>query len=172
MLELAAQAAPQARLFLPDEDWGQRFDLIYCVAVLAHVDDELLMRILSEWSTRLAPGGRILIFEQVGPHTSRGAGYVRRAAHDYLAAFTAAGYELQDAWRLSFDAHRWFERHVAKLLYTHWYDAETDTQRRLQANQSRLFRGLSRLSVMLSRNRLKRDLGDYGNALMLFGKGG
>ncbi len=172
MLRQSAEKVPGATLHLAAEDWGGDFDLIYCLAVLAHVDDQLLGDILRSWHGRLRPGGRVLIFEQVGAFPTRGPTYVRRTAAEYLQAFQAQGFEPESARRISFDVHRWFERFIAKPMYARCYAGENDTTRRLAANRSAMFRTLSRLAVALSPFPLRRNLQGFGNAVMVFRKKG
>ena len=172
MLALARKACPEAAFFLPFEDFGGDYDLIYVVAVFAHVTDDDLTGIIENLVERLGSDGRLILFEQVAPYPVQGAGYNRRTVDGYRQLFAYHDLELEQAVLCRFRFHQWFERHVAKRVYAMMRGCDSDAERRLKANRSGLFRLLSRFFVALSVRREWPPGSGFGNAWMVFRRRG
>ncbi len=171
MLEIARARCPKAHFHLSGAGVpsGMRFDLIYSIAVLAHVlDEELLRQLACSIGSALERDGLFVLFEQTGA-PSAGDTWRRRSAHSYVSLMESCGLELVGRQLVAFPAHRIFERTVASWYYR-LLPGEDDRQSRcLQANRSGMFRTMSSLALALDRRALWPDDGARsGNSFQVY----
>lgn len=151
MLQRARNALPTARFFTQLTEITEKADLIYCIAVLAHIlDDSILGNVLDEMSQKVNPGGRVILFEQTAPCFQGDSRYRRRPFSFYIKEMERRGLSLESNRLFYYGAHVFFERRIAKLWYRFIAKGVTDYDRRLHANQSPLFRLLSRFFTFIS----------------------
>ena len=129
---------------------GMRFDFFSAVTVFAHISDHNLPALLAEMRESLEPNASGLVFEQKAPLRHEGSQFVRRSVTDYCKIFAASDFAVSGVKILDWSVHRVFERTVAKFIYRHLCGRGVEYERRITANRSRLFRGLSRLCLRLS----------------------
>jgi len=65
------------------------FDVVVCVAVLAHISDDVIEGELAFWRSVLASDGTVLVFEQVADQQSGGATWTRRIPDSYRSLLRA-----------------------------------------------------------------------------------
>ena len=127
-----------------------QFDLIYTVAVLAHVNDDVVDGILSNFHDHLTLNGHIILCEQVGKRRTEGTTYTRRTVEEYEKIARQHHLIVEKQYLIDFWMHRRvFERHIAKWFYKQ-IEGESETAKRLRANGLPIFRILSKIFVVLS----------------------
>jgi len=148
-----------------------KFDLIYSIAVLAHIPNDLLKPILITIEKHLDNKGRYIIFEQVAPFYYSGNNFHRRTINDYKYLFVESGFNIESVKLFSFTCHRFFEHRIAKLYYKHFCKSEIDVERRVEANNHFLFRLLSAFFLFFDINPIKnRTEKGWGNVLIILNK--
>lgn len=172
MIERARRNCPHAHLQVSSTrlDMAERFDVVYTVAVLAHVvDDCALVGLLRDVRERLLPGGRLAVFEQTAPRDCRGETWCRRASSTYVRLAEECGLAVESSVLVAFPAHRWFERVVAPAYCRLLTRGGDRAARQIAANSSRLFRALSTVALSLSGTGLMPDDGKReGNTFFVF----
>lgn len=150
---------------------ARRFDFVCAVTVLAHIPDGDLPVVLAELGGVLEPDAGGLLFEQIAPSRHDGRQFVRRSISDYCGILGASGFTVDDVKVLDWPVHRLFERSIAKIFYRYLCGRGVEHERRIAANRSRLFRGLSRLCLFLSRGGVSEYSGPcWGYGMFRFRK--
>ena len=175
MIAIASYKIPGLNLFkaangIPDNIANAPFNLIYSIAVFAHIDDDsLLNSIFESFKHNLLPGGKLIIFEQVAPVSYRGKSFIRRTIKDYEDLIIKYGFKVQNHTLISFDCHRYFERYLAKIYYKYFCKGNSDHEKRIHANSQILFRLMSMFFLMFDTNPLKQHINSgWGNVFMVF----
>jgi len=157
--DISGTMLPQARARCPDVLFVSsvkeipsdvRFDFFYAVTVFAHVSDEVLSGLLGELWEVLEPEATGMIFEQIAPSRYGRNQFVRRSVSDYCGILAASDFVVDSVKVLDWPVHRLFERSIAKFFYRYLCGRGSEYERRIAANRNPLFRGLSRLSLLLS----------------------
>lgn len=148
------------------------FDLIYIFAVLAHVNDNIVLdKMIKIMSESIMPGGKLVIFEQVAPESYSGTTFIRRTIDDYEQLFVKNGFKLTEKVLISFNFHRFFERHIAKNIYKYFVRGNNEEEKRVNANKHFFFRFLSRSFIFFDIKPLKTNpASGWGNVFMVFEK--
>jgi SAM-dependent methyltransferase len=144
-------------------------DFAFSVTTLAHIPDTELpevFRVLAGW---IRASGGLLLFEQTASTRTDGRMHSRRLADEYEAQASAAGFALE---RRTLFHYRFFDRFITQR-FAPWYlrrvcDGKTAEDRWAQANQSWLFRFISRLAIVLSGNPLHEGASGYGYTMLVF----
>lgn len=147
----------------------EKFDLIYSVAVFAHVDDQDVMKLFQNLNNHINKDGYIIICEQVGKkQMTDGRTYVRREGESYIHALEKSGFTIEDQYLIDFWLHRMlFERKIAKRFYKNM-PAESEHDKRIMANKKRSFRLFSWLFTRLSVKHVFRKIdGRWGYAVII-----
>ena len=174
MLRSAQRRVPEAHF---TDSWERqpitKYDVVYCIAVLAHITREAeLRRALADIEAVLADGAVFIAFEQTGP-VERGGGdapWIRRTLATYEELGSESGLKLTRCVFLRYRVHRIYERHFLPVLIR-FVKGRHAEERALRANNKALLLWLSRLAVKLSGDPLSGDPGrDEGNTLMFFEK--
>lgn len=152
---------------IPDES---HYDLIYSVAVLAHIEDNVCRDIMNSFAEHISDGGRIILCEQVGKIPSGGKTYVRRTVDEYIDLVQRAGLCVEKQYLIDFWAHRiFFERRIAKRIYKHM-KAVNDFDRRIEANTHVGFRLLSAFFTFISKPHIFQDGKGWGYVFLVIKK--
>jgi hypothetical protein len=183
MLDQAIVRSPNARFMLfPSENQEGflrqpglvgAFDLVYSIAVFAHIlNDADVAGLFCGLAETLSAGGKLVIFEQTGPRRVAGSSFCRRLSSDYKRIAESCGLVIQSSALIMFPAHVIFERRIAPKFYAYCADSgENDFLARVRANHNRLFRWLSRMAILLSPKSVWPDTGKlWGNSLIVFQK--
>jgi ubiquinone/menaquinone biosynthesis C-methylase UbiE len=174
MLSAAHKKSPKALLYksldkVPAE--ASSLDMVYAISVLAHMSDDDINETSAQVLQTLRHSGSWVMFEQIAPFNYANGQFVRRTIPEYVALATQAGFSKTSIHVVDFLAHRWFERHIAKIYYRFLCRARTDHDRRLAANRQPLFHLLSKLFLMLSSNPLQQPAANsWGYAFFHFKK--
>ena len=167
MLDLAAQRC--SRYSNVDFEYsetgiqnGYDYDMVYIVAVLAHVDDNTLKELLENAFDRMQKGGVLCICEQIAPHELEGNGWKRRTFKRYVRELESTGFCINEdeTFRIDFKVHRkLFERKIAKLFYK--------KKSRIECNKDKIYLLLSRICVIFSLRKIhKTQLNGFGYAFI------
>lgn len=139
------------------------YDMAYIVAMLAHVDDETMKKLLSNIYQKISRGGVLCICEQIAPNEIQGNGWKRRTFEGYVEALRDASFEvdLTESFRIDFRVHRKiFERHLAKKFY--------EKKSRTECNKDKWYLTLSAICTALSiRRKWKKPLSGWGYAFIV-----
>lgn len=112
-----------------------------------------------------------MIFEQVAPTAYSGEGFTRRTINDYVKCGENAGLKVKSLYLLSFNSHRFFERHIAKK-YIKLFKDENDYEKRLRANSKTSYRLLSKIFLLFDYNPVRENVkSGWGNVLIVFERG-
>jgi trans-aconitate methyltransferase len=103
-------------------------DLVYSIAVFAHISDNLMDVIVQSIYDHLSQGCRLIVFEQVAPFRYEGASFTRRTIVDYKSKFSKFGFKVEKMTLVSFNSHRFFS---VKLL-NYIIDSSANQQRILK----------------------------------------
>jgi hypothetical protein len=142
------------------------FDLVYIIAVLAHIsDDQEVSELLHRIKARASRNSVVCLFEQVGTERRQGNHYVRRTITDYRTLAIKSGYDIERIALIRFPAHQFFERVLAKLWYKYLSTGATDQEKRIAANGNPVFRALSKIFLLVSGSGLyENPEAGWGNA--------
>lgn len=172
MIDRASQACPNANLEVSGDGipFQHSFDLVYAVAVFAHVmDDGKVRDLFADIVSHLRPNAPFILFEQTGPQPRGGETWCRRNTQAYVDFATEAGLVVEDRWLVAYPAHRVFERWVAPLYRRFFTRGKSGRERCIRANRSRVYRGLSSITLALSGNPVRSDDGtSEGNTFHVF----
>lgn len=151
--------------------WERRFSAVLSVAVFAHVlSDNELARTLRYIYEATDEGGILIAFEQTAPARRSGEWWCRRTSSEYVLAARQAGFECVEMSLITFTAHRFFERRIAPYLRA-LCAGNSESERAVMANRWPLYRGLSRLFVMISWRTVRRNTDECeGNTFFVFRK--
>lgn len=146
---------------------GVCYDLIYSVAVFAHIKDNVCGEIMDNFAGHISEGGRIILCEQVGKVRAEGETYVRRTVDEYIDVIKSAGLCVEKHYLIDFWAHRlFFERRIAKKIYKRMKSGN-DFERRIEANTHTGFRMLSSLFTFISKPHIFKDGKGWGYAFFI-----
>ncbi len=113
------------------------FDLVYCVAVLAHITDEtLLANALRDMRAHLAPTGMVVLCEATAWWRRTGRTWTRRTTADYARLLYQCGLRVCDQHRFAYPLFFWYEHTLLPLLAYLCFRG-TREQRMLAANRCR-----------------------------------
>ncbi|MCM1414996.1 MAG: class I SAM-dependent methyltransferase [bacterium] len=130
---------------------GMCYDLVYSIAVFAHIDDRLLRFLFRNFAEHLSDKGSLVICEQVGARRVEGKTYIRRTIAEYTNVLEEAGFVVKEMKLIDFWAHRiFFERRIAKMFYRKM-GASTYHDRQIEANRHFFFKLCSAFFTVLSK---------------------
>jgi len=174
MIARAREECPTANLQISSDGitFQDDFDLIYSVAVFAHVmNDDVMKSLFQNISHKLRPGGYFLVFEQTGPKRQAGDVWCRRTSEEYVDLAAKYGMIAERRFLITFSAHRFFERTLGRYYRNLFSQGCTYHERCISANKSPFFRALSSLMLAFSFRPLRPDDGrTYGNTFLVFKK--
>lgn len=149
---------------------GNSYDLIYSMAVLAHIKDNVCSEILCNFAEHMSEDGKIILCEQVGKTSQEGETYIRRTVDEYIDMVQSAGLCVERQYLIDFWAHRiFFERRIAKKIYEHM-KADNDFDRRIEANTHSGFRMLSAFFTFISKPHIFRKRKGWGYVFLVIKK--
>lgn len=151
-------------------NFQEKFDLVYSIAVFAHVkNDQTVKWLFENIYEKLDVGGKFIFFEQTGSFRTQGDTWTRRTQEEYCEMAKKSGFSLESKTHLRFSAHVFFERTVAKIYYRYFAVGKNNFEKGLFANNSYIFRVLSSLFLKLSFKPIKSDKNSkFGNTLFVF----
>jgi SAM-dependent methyltransferase len=172
-IERARYVLPKnIKLSCGDIDVDFNVNIIYSVAVFAHIPNKEIPSILNTIRQMLTEGGKFIIFEQTSgkKKSIQGKSYIRRLASEYEQMAIEAGFVLKNKFAVEFTVHRLFEHYLAKKLYR-LFKGDTQIEQRINANNNFFFKFLSNLACILSLNPVKKKYKNYwGNTFFVFEK--
>lgn len=179
-LDVSQEMVNKAKQLNPDINFYQSYDgikdnvtydLIYSIAVFAHISDDDVVKLFQNILKSLNDDGKFILFEQVGAFSYKGDTFVRRTMDDYTRLANTAGFQVDTIKHLSFNSHRFFERYVAKKIYR-LFGKEINYQTRLKANNNKVFRTLSKMFLFFDKNPLiiNPDKNLWGNSFIILNK--
>lgn len=143
------------------------YDIIYSVAVFAHVDDRLINQLLKNFSEHMSEQGKLIICEQVGTRRVEGETYIRRTVAEYRDIMEKAGFSVKEVKLIDFWAHRiFFERKIAKQFYNKMKGA-TYHDRQIEANRHFFFKICSAFFTSLSKPYIFNRHNGWGYVFMI-----
>lgn len=147
------------------------FDVVYSIAVLAHIPDESLNSIIESIYFKTETDGIFIAFEQVAPFNYGGKDYTRRTIKTYTRLFEKNNFKIERHILLSYNCHRFFERHIAKRYYKYFCKSKSDSERRHEANTHLIFRLISSLFLFFDFNPIKENVETgWGNSVFILKK--
>ena len=174
MIDKARQQCPRADLILSGDGIpiSSPFDMVYSIAVFAHVmDDGKVKALFQNISANLLPDGYFVIFEQTGPQRNQGNTWCRRSLDEYIKIAEQSGLSVENYIPITFPIHRFFEKRIAPYYYRLFSTGSNCTERCIRANRSIIFRAISALMVSLSGNPMRYDGTKHeGNTFFVFRK--
>ena len=173
MLERAKQVAPFAELQISQSglNFENIFDLIFAIAVFAHIKDYLIPDLFKNIYDHLKPGAKFILFEQTGPERREGETWCRRTTQEYVGFAKGAGFEIEQRRLIAFPVHRFFERRIAPYLIRFFSNGFDKHERRIDANRSYFFKLMSELALYCTIQPLRADDGSIeGNSLYVLEK--
>ena len=148
------------------------YDIIYSVAVFAHIDDKLTAQLFCNFADHLSKQGKLIICEQVGTRRIVGKTYTRRTIAEYEGLIEKAGFSIKEVRLIDFWAHRiFFERRLAKRFYQRM-NAPTYHDRQIEANRHFLFKICSAFFTAISRPHVFKKDNGWGYVFMIAEKNG
>lgn len=139
------------------------YDMVYIVAVLAHVDDYTFKELLENVYDRMKQGGVLCICEQIAPYELEGNGWKRRTFENYVKELERTGFYIKkdESFRIDFTVHRkLFERKIAKIFYK--------KKSRIECNKDKIYLLLSKICVICSLRKIhKTQLNGWGYAFIV-----
>ncbi|AMN46425.1 methyltransferase type 12 [Steroidobacter denitrificans] len=171
MIERARIGCPHAEFHVSNDGipTGKKFDLVYAIAVFAHIlDDKILDKLVNGIAEALRPGGHFILFEQTGAAAS-GSTWRRRPAEEYISLMSRNGLDLTNRSLIAFPMHRRFEKSILGWYRRYLCSGDDLNARAIYSNRSLLFRSLSRLALILDGKRVRSDDGLIdGNTFYIF----
>jgi hypothetical protein len=144
------------------------FDLIYSIAVLAHVvSDADLEGVFINMSDNLRKDGKLILFEQTGPE-QRGEINIRRESKKYIELAEKNGFSLSKFRLIRFVGYSFFMRFVDPVYKKYFIRGENNLERDLNANRSFVFRLLNELCVFLSPYKIRNMGTKIGYSFLVF----
>lgn len=129
---------------------AEKFDMIYMIAVCAHLTNEVLENLVENAFAHLKSGGVFVIFEQTAPFEYGGKGYRRRTCEQYCTLINNAGLKTENIKIVDFWLHRLLlEKHLIKWICKQKADISSDDVR-INLNTKWWYRRLSELLSFLS----------------------
>jgi len=173
MLERAKQTAPFAELHVSQTGINVEnlFDLIFAIAVFAHIKDSLVHTLFMNIYDHLKSGARFILFEQTGPKRREGETWCRRTTQEYVRYAKNAGFKVEQRRLIAFPAHRFFEKRIAPYFTRFFCNGSNEHKCSLNANKSYFFKLMSTIALYCTIRPLKTDNGDIeGNTLYILKK--
>lgn len=170
MIEKARQRNPDVVLQQVSSigiNFKERFDLVYCFAVLAHVSDENAIALLENISAHLTPGKLFLLFEQTEGKLKRGRNYYRRPCIDYERWASRAGLRLDHKITIAFPLFRIYEKTLLSALRL-LYPGRTIHEKCMRSNRSMIVNRFSEFFINRSGSGLDKTHIANGNTLFVF----
>jgi SAM-dependent methyltransferase len=170
MLARARTAAPFATLQISDRgiNFENNFDLIYAIAVFAHIKDNLIPALFENIYRHLKSEGMFVFFEQTGRCRLSGETWHRRTTWEYIRYAEDAGLNIEKRKLIAFPLHRIFERRLAHYYQRFFVKGADHHERCINANKSFLFKFMSNLALHLSKEPYRNDEGVIdGNTLYI-----
>jgi SAM-dependent methyltransferase len=171
MLERSRARFPNAAYFKDLSGFeNSNFDLVYCIAVFAHIiDDSALEKVIRSICMSVNRNGGVVVFEQTGPIVYGRDFFKRRPYQHYIDAFEKNGLKLDDNKLFFFSLHVLFERYLAKLWYRFIAKGANETEKRFNANRSRVFRFISWVFTTMSIKPIRPpDANRWGYSMLVF----
>jgi trans-aconitate methyltransferase len=171
MVECAKQAAPFARLHISETgiDFSDKFDIIYAIAVFAHVKDNMTGDLFANIYEHLNPGSLFILFEQTGPKRREGSTWCRRSTFEYTEFAKSVGFEIEQRRLIALPVHRFFEKKLAPLFIRLFVNGSDGHSRSINANKSYIFKLLSAVALNFTQQPVRSDDGRYeGNTFYVF----
>jgi len=161
MLERAKTAAPFATLQVSDRgiNFENNFDLVYAIAVFAHIKDNLIPALFANIYEHLKSGGLFVFFDQTGTKSRSGETWHRRTTWEYMRFAEDAGFNIEKRKLIAFPAHRIFERRIAPYYQRLFVKGADSHERSINANRSFLFKIMSNLFLNFSKKPYRNDEG-------------
>lgn len=176
MIERAKASAPFAKLCISNDgiSFKNNFDLIYSIAVFAHIQDELIFPLFSNIYKHLNPFGKFILFEQTGSKRSDGDIWHRRTTQEYMQVATRCGFKIEQRHLITFTAHRFFEIKIHPFIISLLrllMIGHDNHERCIIANKLMMFRALSKMFLSISSLPVRNDDGRRdGNTLYIMKK--
>lgn len=126
----------------------EKYDLIYIVAVLAHLDNFEVEKLLQKVNTMLKPGGKVILFEQVSSPGRVGVDFIKREISEFHDLISAQGFNFVAAKLISFSFYNFFERRIIGKIYPLFTTEKDPYKKRLISNGSPFFRLLIRFILI------------------------
>lgn len=174
MVKVAQKYNPKSYIYVSKTGIKKHesYDLVYSFATFAHIDDKHIEKTYRNVADALNNNGIFMIFEQVAPFHYSGTTFQRRTIEEYKEIGLRNDLQIKQVYLLSFGAHRFFERYIAKH-YVRLCNGREDYEKRLSANGHKLYRGLSRFFLSFDRKPVKIGVkSGWGNALIIYEKTG
>lgn len=162
MIDRARRRCPGASLFVSGVGivHGSEFDLVYSIAVFAHVmDDGKVHELFKNISTKLSANRCFVAFEQTGHQRCQAEWSWRRTSNEYVILAEDCGMQIEKHVLVSFPIHRFFEKQIAPLYYRFLSEGSNFTERRINANRSTIFRAMSSIMLTISGPPIRSDNG-------------
>ena len=142
------------------------FDLIYSVAVFAHLDDEIAHKLFQNIHLHCLETGKFVLVEQVAPYLYEGNGFVRRTISQYKELLYKAGFDIVEAKIIDFWMHRLlFERKIGRRLINKYMKKNGIDDRKeamVKLNSNRLYKSISFILTALSWPRIFKGTDRWG----------
>jgi SAM-dependent methyltransferase len=130
-----------------------KFDLIYSIAVFAHIEDKQIPLLFDNIYKHLNFPGRFILFEQTGHRRRQGKTWNRRTTDEYISLALKSGFRIEQRCLIVFPIHRFFEKKVHPLIifFMKLFKVGHDSHERcLIANQSRTYQAISKIFLSIS----------------------
>lgn len=138
-----------------------KFDLVYSVAIWAHINTDKVKELYMNIYEHLKSGGIFFLCEQVAPYYYEGENYIRRTNKQYVELLEASGFKVLELKTIDFWLHRIiFEKYFVKwLCKLERYKNSSNEEIRIRFNKNIFYRGLSSVLTKLSIPNLYRGGG-------------
>lgn len=169
MRELAKVANPNINIFSSlDEVKENSVDLVFSVAVFAHIASNEIRMILDELYTKLSTGATFILIEQTSRVSQHGKNWYRRNDQEYIKLASDCRFRFQRGNKIAFPTFNFYEKYALPIL-------KKLLMAILPENESRVFETINSISEILLRlpgNFLIRGLNSHlnGNTIFIFKK--
>lgn len=174
MIERARRACPLAVLQKSSTGipFAQDFDLIYAIAVFAHIsDDKTIASLFTDIYRKLKPSGRFLLFEATGFEHRAGPTSCRRTTQEYLTYATKHGFIVEQHHLIAFPFHRFFETRIVPRYCKLFVRGKNPYERCIGANRQFFYRFLSSFMCRFTVSPVRNDVGKQdGNTFYVLKK--
>ncbi|MFP4083096.1 MAG: class I SAM-dependent methyltransferase [Candidatus Aminicenantes bacterium] len=144
------------------------FDIVYIIAVLAHLEESQLQKCARETSRVIGKNGKLVLFERVSPRFCKEEISTRRPPQKYIRLFQQFGLNLETYKCISSPLYRWgysFYHEIASLYHGLFKDGEWTSRLEflIRRHYVEILVGLSRIT-----DRIWQD--GIGNGYFVFSK--
>ena len=143
---------------------NELYDLIYSVAVFAHIDDGTASQLFENIHSHCE--GSFVLVEQVAPYYYEGNGFIRRTISQYKELLQEAGFDIINTNVIDFWMHRLlFERRIGRVLvnrYVKRYNISDKKVAMLKLNSNCLYKCISYILTVLSVPRVFKGKDRWG----------